>query len=175
MTAIRTRRAWYLVLGLGVFAAAACQPPAPAAPDYAAVQQPPLDAFLVAWNTGNVDGLDAVMSPDIQRRTPRGMSDANSLAELKEVVQAFRTTYPDLNVALSETYHLENLAIAHWAATGTNTGPGDIPPTGKSFRSSGMSMLRYVDGKITEELVYFDTADWLLQLGYTLEPPPVAE
>ena len=174
MSAIRTRRVWYLVLGLGVFAAAACQPPAPAAPDYAAVQQPPIDSFLDAWNTGNVDGLDAFMSPDIQRRSPGGTSDANGLAELKEVVSAFRATYPDFNVALSETYHLENLTIGHWTATGTNTGPGDIPPTGNSIRISGLTMLRYIDGKITEEEVYFDSADWLMQLGYTIEPP-VAE
>jgi steroid delta-isomerase-like uncharacterized protein len=174
MSASRTRRAWFLALGLAAFVAAACQPPAPAAPDYAAVQQPPIEAFLDAWNNGNVDGLDAVLSPDIQRRSPGGTSDANGLAELKEVVNTFRATYPDFRVEVTETYHLENLAIGHWTATGTNTGPGDIPPTGKAVRISGISMLRYIDGKITEELVYYDSADWMTQLGYTIEPP-VAE
>jgi steroid delta-isomerase-like uncharacterized protein len=171
MSTSRTQGTWYLALGLAAFAAAACQPPAPAARDHAAVQQPPLDALVAGWNTGNVDGLDAGTSPDVQRRSPGGTSDANGLAELKEVVTTFRTTYPDVNVTLSETYHLENLAITHWTATGTNTGPGDIPPTGKSFRVSGVSLLRYIDGKMTEELVYFDSAEWMLQLGYTIEPP----
>ena len=173
MSTTATRRAWYLALGLGIFAAAACQPAAtpPAAPDYAAVQQPALDALLDGWNNGNLDGLDAVSSPDFQRRSPGGTSDANSLAEMKEVVTAFRTTYPDFNVALSEVYHLENLAIGHWTATGTNTGPGEIPPTGKAVRITGMAMLRFIDGKLTEELAYFDMADWMTQLGYTIEPP----
>ncbi len=171
MSMTRTRRAWYLALGLGVFAAVACQPPAPAAPDYAAVQQPILDAALDAWNNGNVDGLDAVMSPDFQRRSPGGASDANGLAEMKEVVNGFRTTYPDFKVEVTEVYHLENLAIVHWIATGTNTGPGDVPPTGKAVRTSGMAMLRFIDGKLTEELAYFDMADWLTQLGYAIEPP----
>jgi steroid delta-isomerase-like uncharacterized protein len=171
MSANRTRGVWYLALGLAAFVAAACQPAAPPAPDHAAAQQPVLDAFLGGWNTGNLDGLDAVLAANIRRRSSGGTMDANSLEEQKAVMTQLRTTYPDATVVADETIHLENATIVRWTFTGTNTGPGEIPPTGMSVTVSGMSLLRFADGKISEELVYFDSADWLTQLGYTMVPP----
>lgn len=153
------------VLALGVLAAA-CQPAAgPEAPDYAAVQQPAADAFLDAWNNGNLDGLDAVMSADVQRRSPRGVSDADNLEELKAVVSALRTEYPDAMVTVTEVHHLENLAFAFWTFAGTHA------ETGKSVSVPGLTALRYMNGQITEELAYYDTADWMMQLGYTMAEP----
>jgi predicted ester cyclase len=76
-----------------------------------------------------------------------------------------------LKLVLDETIHLPNAAIVRWTATGTNTGPGDIPPTGKSVRNTGMDLVRFMDGKVTETLLYFDTGDWMTQLGYTFVPP----
>lgn len=171
MTASRTRGTWYLTLGLTAFFAAACQPAAAPAPDYAAAQQPLLDAFVAGWNTGNLDGMDAVLAPNMMRRSPGAGMNANGLEEQKAVMTQLRTAYPDAQVVQDETIHLENAAIVRWTFTGTNTGPGDAPPTGKSVSISGMTLLRFADGKITEELVYFDSGDWMTQLGYTMVPP----
>ncbi len=56
-----------------------------------------------------------------------------------------------------------------------NTGPGAAPPTGKSVKLSGSTFIRYQEGKIAEEIVYFDVLDWQMQLGYTMTPPAAAE
>lgn len=37
-----------------------------------------------------------------------------------------------------------------------------------------MTLLRFADGKVAEELVYFDMGDWMTQLGYTMTPPAAA-
>jgi len=171
MSAHRTRGAWYLALGLTLFIASACQPAAPATPDYAAIQQPVLDAFLVGWNTGNMDGMDAVLAPNMMRRSSGAGLEANTREEQLAVMAQLRTTYPDAKVVADETIHLPNAAVVRWTFTGTNTGPGDIPPTGKSVKISGMTLLRFADGKVSEELVYFDGGDWMTQLGYTMVPP----
>jgi predicted ester cyclase len=66
--------------------------------------------------------------------------------------------------------------------SGTITGAfrtplGELPPTGKSFRLSGVAVDRVVEGKIAEEWVYYNVLDILQPLGFTLAPPkpPQAE
>ena len=59
--------------------------------------------------------------------------------------------------------------VIRWTVTGTNTGPGDEPPTGKAVTISGMTTFTMVDGKIAEEYVQFDVLGWQLQLGKTLQ------
>lgn len=59
---------------------------------------------------------------------------------------------------------------------GTITGPihnplGDLPPTGKTFRLSGVAIDRIVNGKIAEEWLYFNVLDILQPIGFTLSPP----
>ena len=165
-----TRTTWTLALGLGALAVAACQPAAPPAPDYAAIQQPAVDAYLAGWSTGNLEGLDAAMAANVMRRSSAGMN-ADNLDELKAAMTTLRTAYPDAKVVSDETIHMPNAAVLRWTFTGTNTGPGDAPPTGKSVSLSGLTLLRFADGKITEEHVAFDAADWYRQLGYTITPP----
>jgi steroid delta-isomerase-like uncharacterized protein len=125
-----------------------------------------IDALLAAWNEGDLDGLDAAASSDTVRRAPASTdSDANNLAELKQVITDFRTAYPDAHVHLEEITYDGDRSYARWTFTGTNTGPGDHPPTGKSVSVPGASFGRYADGKMTEELVYFDALDMMAQLG----------
>lgn len=158
-----------LAAGFGMLTAVACQTAGP--PPYVETQQQVIDVALDAWNRGNLEGLDAVMSPQVRRSSPSATSDAANLAEFKEVITGFRTAYPDAAVTANEVHHLENLSFVHWTFTGTNTGEGEMPPTGESVRISGVTVLRFAGGVLTEEQVYFDALDWMTQLGHTLVPP----
>jgi len=55
--------------------------------------------------------------------------------------------------------------------TGTNTGSGEMPPTGKSVKIWGISIIHLADGKITEEWAGFDNQSFMEQLGFTMTPP----
>jgi len=62
--------------------------------------------------------------------------------------------------------------VARWTVTGTNTGPmGDLPPTGKKVRFSGVTIFRVVNGKFVEKWTYYNELTILRQLGYTITPP----
>jgi len=78
-------------------------------------------------------------------------------------------------VVLDENYHTQDRSFHLWTFTGTNTGPGAAPSTGKSVKLNGATFIRYQDGKIAEERVYFDVLDWQKQPGYTMTPPAAAE
>jgi len=161
-----------LLAAVGLFALAGCAAPAP--PDYAAQHQPAVDAYIAGWNGGSLDALDGAMTADVKRQSPGGLS-SDGLDALKKVMTDLRTAYPDAKVVLDENYHMQDRSFFLWTFTGTNTGPGAALPTGKSVKLSGATFVRYQDGKIAEERVYFDVLDWQMQLGYTLTPPATAE
>jgi steroid delta-isomerase-like uncharacterized protein len=130
-----------------------------------------MDAFVSVWNSGNVDELDAVLATDFARTEPGVSGSANNLDEMKEMMSTFRSGWPDTKVVLDEGHYLENVGVILWTFSGTNTGEGVAPPTGKAATISGISFIRFADGKITEEHVSYDTASMYQQLGFTLVPP----
>jgi len=67
-----------------------------------------------------------------------------------------------------------------WTVTGTNTGPlqspmGALPPTNKKMSVPGVDIVWVVNGKITEDWVYYNQLNAFLQLGYTLTLPQSEE
>jgi len=52
---------------------------------------------------------------------------------------------------------------------------GDLPPTGKKFRTTGLGIERVQKGKIIEILAVFNMLDMMKQLGFTLTPPQPPE
>lgn len=103
--------------------------------------------------------------------TSPGGFNSDGLEAQKKVMADLRAAYPDGRVVLNESHFMKDVSFHLWTHTGTNTGPGSAPPTGKSVTNKGSTLIRYRDGKIAEEIVCFDALDWQFQLGYTLTPP----
>lgn len=118
--------------------------------------------FIEMWNTKNYDLLDTVMAVDFKRQAPD--QSAEGLEEMKEFVSQVHAAYPDFHIVVDESAYGENLAFTHWTVTGTHSGEGSVPATGKSVEISGITMLRFRDGMITDEIVYYDTASLQAQL-----------
>ncbi|MDH3744253.1 MAG: ester cyclase [Acidobacteriota bacterium] len=149
----------------------ACQAPAPPPPDWSAQNGPLIETYISVWNSANFDELDAVMATGFVRTEPGVSGGANNLDEMKEMMASFRSAWPDTQVTLDEAHYMENVGVLLWTFSGTNTGEGATPPTGKPAEISGISFFRFADGKITEEHVRYDTASMYGQLGFTLVPP----
>jgi steroid delta-isomerase-like uncharacterized protein len=131
-----------------------------------------VDALLAAWNEGDLDGLDAFLDPNTVRVAPASVgSNATNLAELKQVITDFRSSFPDAKVTIHELTFQGDRAFAEWTFEGTNTGPGAFPPTGRAVRFEGSSFHRYAGGKLIEEKVYFDGMEMMSQLGMIPAPP----
>ena len=87
---------------------------------------------------------------------------AQGMAEAK----GWREAFPDLKVTVDQTVAQRDLVCVRWTARGTNTGTGNgIPATGKRVQISGMTMFRFVDGKIAEEWTSGDSLGLMKQLG----------
>jgi predicted ester cyclase len=155
-----------LILVIVVVFAAGCQQPI----DYSKELKPLTDKYNQAWQTGVVEGLDAIFDPNFVRHADKG-SSADGLENLKKVIKGFKTAYPDLKLVFSEEFYGKNQYAGHWSFTGTNTGPGEFPPTGKSISMWGVNIIHFKDGKIVEEWDGFDNVPVLEQLGFTTTPP----
>jgi hypothetical protein len=72
-----------------------------------------------------------------------------------EGIRQFHAAYPDFRITMNETVFGKNIAFTQWTVTGTAT--SDDGSTNK-ITIEGATMMRVVDGQITEEWVYFDSA-----------------
>jgi len=143
-------------------------------PDASQKLRPIVDKYVEVWNGGNPDGLDAIIDPRFVRRVNL-QSDIEGVDGAKKVISGFRTAYPDLKIVVNDEVYSENKSVGRRTLTGTNTGSGAMPPTGKSVRVWGISILRFANGKITEEWVGSDNQSLMEQLGYTMTPPSASK
>ena len=139
-------------------------------PDPSVEMKPIVDKLEDAWNGRNIDALDAIFAPDFVRIV-NNQPEANGVEGYKKAITDFRTAYPDLKLSLDNTMYAENGGATRWVLTGTNTGPGQMTPTGKSVNIWGLSIVHIANGKVTKEIVAYDNQVLMEQLGYTMMPP----
>jgi steroid delta-isomerase-like uncharacterized protein len=132
--------------------------------------KPIIDRGIAIWNDGNLDEVGSVWDQNVVR-TVNQLPEVRGLDEMKKVISGFRTAYPDLKLTSDEEIYAENKATLRWSLTGTNAGPGQMPPTGKAVKLWGITILHFAEGKVTEEIVSYDDQSLMEQLGYTMMPP----
>ncbi len=139
-----------------------------------------LNSALEIWNNGNLALVEDVFAPEIVARTSTFPEEIVGLEGIKNWITFARTSYPDLHMTFDEVIVKGDKIAARFTVTGTNTGPmsmpfGELPPTGKQVRFTGIGIDRVQNGKIAEELVVYNVLDMMLQLGFTLTPPQPSE
>jgi predicted ester cyclase len=137
--------------------------------DHSKEIDPIVDKYVEVWNTGNVDELDAVIDTNFVRHAES--TSTEGLDNLKKLITGTRTAFPDLDLVLNDKIYSENRFAAHFSFTATNTGPGQMPPTGKSVEVWGVVIAHFANGKATEEWVGYDNQSFWEQLGFTMIPP----
>ena len=116
--------------------------------------------WVEAWNTGNTDGLEALMTPDFERTAPD--QNARGPDELKALIANVHKVYPDFRITNDAAAAGPGGGFVQWTASGTDSGSEN--PTGKAIKVTGISRYQFVDGKIARELVTFDSAELRRQL-----------
>ena len=157
------------ILIITVVIAAGCQQQK----DYSKELKPLFDKYYEVWETGNVDELDAIMDPNFVRHSDPGTT-AEGLENLKNLIIAFRTSYPDLKLVSNEEIYSENKFAGRWTLTATTT-TQDMTSTGKEITIWGVNIIHFKNGKIVEEWDGFDNLPFMEQMGFTLTPPSGTE
>ena len=122
--------------------------------------------YQEAHNTNNLDALDAIIAPDLITHNqmpglPPGLEGG------KMVHQMAVTAIPDFRADIEDLIAQGDKVVARLTFRGTHTG-GEfmgIPPSGRAFAFSAISIFRVADGKIVEHRGEEDALGWLQQLG----------
>jgi predicted ester cyclase len=130
--------------------------------------------FTQFWGkTYNPSIVDEIAAPDMLlqyslHEPRRGHED------IKDFMGGFRKAFPDLGFSgAAELIAEGEYVVGRWKGGGTHTGPafgdflaGALPAnTGRKMQFTGTTVLRVVNGKITEEIGLDDGVTALTQLG----------
>lgn len=157
---------YYVIVSVGITLLLNCTPVDPVK-NY----QPLLDQYLRYWNSGQFKNIEAVLHPEFELRMTPVYEPEKGIDRFKEGVLFWRKAYPDFKVLVDEFIWSENAVTIRWTITASNTGEGMHPPTGKSVKVPGMSIIHFRDGKISDEWIASNNGYWMKQLGFTLIPP----
>jgi predicted ester cyclase len=128
--------------------------------------------FEEVWNLGREETIDELCAKDAvgYGQTHDG-SDIVGLGPFKEFWRNFRTAFSSIHIDLHQTIEQGDMAMARWSISMTHTGAFlGIAPGGKEVRVSGMSVQRFVGGKIVEAWDNWDQLGLMTQLGvFSLE------
>jgi steroid delta-isomerase-like uncharacterized protein len=127
-----------------------------------------------AFNKGNVDVLDEIVSQDIVFHDPGAPPNmAPGREGLKQMVLGYRIAYPDIKVTIEDEIVEGDKVVTRWSARGTNEGEMmGMPPTGKETQVTGITIDRIEGDQIVESWTNWDTLGLLQQLGVVPELTP---
>lgn len=128
--------------------------------------------FREFWNEGNFDAADKFVAPEIVIHEPAfGGNGVQTIEEFKAMARMFRRAIPNLHYVVDRTLEDGDHAVARVTVTGTHSGPGlGIAPSNRSFRTTGMTMVRIANGRAVEAWSNFDMLGQFEQLGLVQRP-----
>jgi len=130
------------------------------------------EPYLKIYNEGNLAIADDVIHPEFVLHHCNFPEDLVGIDAFKAFIANNAAAFPDFKLTFDKIITKGDKIVTLWTAEGTNTGPlGELPPTGKKVRISGLAISRIADGKFAEEWLYFNFLDFYQQLGFTLIPP----
>ncbi|MEW2400752.1 ester cyclase [Streptomyces sp. NPDC046862] len=124
-----------------------------------------IETWAAAWDRGEVDALDGLLSPEYRRRSSPG-EQGQSLREFKASILAARSAFPDLVTTIDEIVTEGDRLAVRRHSTGRHEGSFlGVPPTNRSVEVGGATFARFEGGMVVEEYVTWDPRALLTALG----------
>ena len=110
--------------------------------------------FEEIFNQGKFQVAEEIYASDFMNH---GLHRNADLQEDQAAVHAEKKAFPDLRMTVDLMVAEGDLVTVVWTFRGTNTAAGyGLPPTGARIELRGITVWRFVDGKIREEWTSFD-------------------
>jgi steroid delta-isomerase-like uncharacterized protein len=124
-----------------------------------------VEAWAAAWDRGEVNALDGLLSADYRRRsssTDLGLS----LEEFKASIVATRSAFPELVTTIDEIMAEDDRVALRWHSSGKHEGPFlGVPATHRVVEVHGSTFARFENDQVVEEFVTWDPRAMLTALG----------
>lgn len=110
--------------------------------------------FDQRWNHNNLAVCDELLGPEA------------NVEAAKAYVRAAREVLGDIKGTFLDTVAEGDQVALHWHLEAIHIGEIlGVPATGKPIAYSGIALLRLADGKIIDDITYFDNLQILEQIG----------
>lgn len=134
--------------------------------------------WFAPFNTGRVEDYDEIHDEACRNHAPAPFDlspwpvegQAFGPEEIAATVTWLRTNQPDLRVTVDHLVAEGDQVVAWIRATGTPTGPGPLPTTGRTVDFTQAHRFRIHRGKVVEHWAVRDDLRSMLQAG-ALTPP----
>jgi steroid delta-isomerase-like uncharacterized protein len=127
--------------------------------------------FDELWNKGNLPVADELIAPIYLHHDPSTPDQGKGPASEKKRVTHYRTAFHDFRLNIEDLLADGETVVARWSCRGVHKGDlGGIAPTGKQFAITGVTIVRFSNGKIVEGYVNWDALGLMRQLGVVPEP-----
>lgn len=121
--------------------------------------------WAAAWDRGEVDALDALLSPGYRRRSSDD-DDGQDLTAFKASIIATRSAFPDLKTTIDDIIIEGDRAAVRWHSNGMHEHSFlGVPPTKRRVEVSGATFALFQGDRIVEEFVTWDPRALLSALG----------
>jgi steroid delta-isomerase-like uncharacterized protein len=118
------------------------------------------------FNGGDLDLADELYAPDYVLHDPSLPEDLHGPEGLKQYAAMTSEAFPDARVTIVDQVAEGDKVVDRWTAAGTHTGEFlGIPPTGRRFEVSGITISRFSGEKIAEDWYQGDDLGMMQQLG----------
>jgi len=136
-----------------------------------------LDKVLEMWNQGNLALIPELYTADSVATTSTFPEPFVGHEGIRKWVELSRSMFPDMLMTFDEVMATPGRIATIWTISATQSGPlttpmGVLPPSGKKVRFTGMSIDYLKDGKMAKEIVIYNVLEAMMQMGFTIAPPP---
>lgn len=116
------------------------------------------------FNQGHVEKVHEFLAPAyVMRDGPPGASGPDAVVG---IVRMFRAAFPDLAITIEEQVAEGDWVCSRSVTRGTHRGPiFGVAPTNRPIAIPGLTLVRVVNGKLTESTVKNDMITLLKQIG----------
>jgi len=124
--------------------------------------------YEVMWSEPNLEIADQIVDKNYAPEWIR--IDKKGPEQIKHEIKYFRSVFPDLNYEVMDTAAVEDRIWIRYEAMGTQLGNAwGFPPTGRTIKFDGASILYIKNGKVADHWGAFSFYDILAELK--LVPP----
>ncbi len=126
------------------------------------------------FGEGKLEVADEVIAPDYMGYDPASPEPIRGPEGVKEQAAGYRAAFPDLTITVDQQVAEGDTVVTRWTARATHEGElFGIAATGKQATITGISIERFVDGKVVEDHTNWDTFGLMQQLGAIPAPAAV--
>ena len=126
--------------------------------------------FQTVWNEGNPSLIEAWIAPNAPVQGMDGGRDPIiGPIPFRAVYDGMNTAFPDIQIELLDVTETATQATGRWVLHLTHSGAfKNAPATGKRISITGMTIIRFTNGQMTEAWNEWDRLTLALETGAVL-------